>query len=150
MYRIRISKPPRRSIRRRARLSATIALTCTRRSLPARRQLGRGSSANRPPPNSIFNGITYNDFVLPFDLSYQVDVWGRVRRTVEAAREQAQASAADLATVNLSMHADLAIDYFQARSLDAEEQLLNSTVTQYEQVFGSDAKAVSREDCLRK
>ena len=75
-------------------------------------------SANRPPPNSIFNGITENDFVLPFDLSYQADVWGRVRRTVEAAREQAQASAADLATVNLSMHADLAVDYFQARSLD--------------------------------
>jgi NodT family efflux transporter outer membrane factor (OMF) lipoprotein len=92
-------------------------------------------SAHRPPPNSIFNGITYNDFVLPFDLSYQADVWGRVRRTVESYREQAQASAADLATVNLSMHADLAVDYFQARSLDAQEQLLNSTVKQYEQAL---------------
>jgi NodT family efflux transporter outer membrane factor (OMF) lipoprotein len=92
-------------------------------------------SAHRPPPNSIFNGITYNDFVLPFDISYQADVWGRVRKNVESYREQAQASAADLATVNLSMHADLAIDYFQARSLDAEEQLLNSTVKQYEQAL---------------
>jgi len=92
-------------------------------------------SANRPPPSSIFDGITYNDFALPFDFSYQADVWGRVRRTVESSREQAQASAADLATVNLSMHADLAIDYFLARSLDAEEQLLNSTVTQYEQAL---------------
>jgi NodT family efflux transporter outer membrane factor (OMF) lipoprotein len=90
------------------------------------------TSANRPPPSSTFNGISYNDFVLPLDLSYQADVWGRVRRTVESYREQAQASAADLATVNLSMHADLAVDYFQARSLDAQEQLLNSTVTQYE------------------
>jgi len=90
-------------------------------------------SANRPPPNSILNGITENDFVLPVDLSYQVDVWGRVRRTVESNRELAQASAADLARVNLSMHADLAIDYFEARSLDAQEQLLNSTVKQYEQ-----------------
>ncbi len=85
-------------------------------------------SSNRPPPSSTFDGVTYNDFVLPFDFSYQVDVWGRVRRTVEANRDQAQASAADLATVNLTMHADLARDYFQARSLDAEEQLLNSTV----------------------
>jgi len=92
-------------------------------------------SAHRPPPNSIFNGITENDFVLPVDVSYQADVWGRVRKNVESYREQAQASAADLATVNLSMHADLAIDYFQARSLDAEEQLLNSTVTQYEQAL---------------
>jgi NodT family efflux transporter outer membrane factor (OMF) lipoprotein len=93
------------------------------------------TSANRPPPSSTFNGITESDFVLPFDLSYQADVWGRVRRTVESYREQAQASAADLATVNLSLHADLAIDYFQARSLDAEEQLLNSTVKQYEQAL---------------
>src|SRR5438874_4193035 len=92
-------------------------------------------SNNRPPVSSTFDGITYNDFTLPFDVSYEADVWGRVRRTVESSREQAQASAADLATVNLSMHADLAIDYFLARSLDAEEQLLNSTVTQYEQAL---------------
>ncbi len=92
-------------------------------------------SAHRPPPSSIFDGITYNDFSLPLDFSYQVDVWGRVRRSVESSREQAQASAADLATVNLSLHSDLAIDYFLARSLDAEEQLLNSTVTQYEQAL---------------
>jgi NodT family efflux transporter outer membrane factor (OMF) lipoprotein len=92
-------------------------------------------SAHRPPPNSIFNGITENDFVLPVDVSYQADVWGRVRKNVESYREQAQASAADLATVNLSMHADLAIDYFQARSLDAQEELLNFTVKQYEQAL---------------
>jgi NodT family efflux transporter outer membrane factor (OMF) lipoprotein len=92
-------------------------------------------SAHRPPPNSIFNGITDNDFVLPVDVSYQADVWGRVRKNVESFREQAQASAADLATVNLSMHADLALNYFQARSLDAQEQLLNSTVKQFEQLL---------------
>jgi len=92
-------------------------------------------SSRRPPPNSIFNGITENDFTLPVDVSYQADVWGRIRKNVESYREQAQASAADLATVNLSMHADLAIDYFQARSLDAQEQLLNDTVKQYEQAL---------------
>ena len=92
-------------------------------------------SNNAPPPGSQFVGITYDDFQMPFDVSYEADVWGRVRKNVESYREQAQASAADLATVNLSMHADLAIDYFQARSLDAEEQLLNSTVTQYEEAL---------------
>jgi NodT family efflux transporter outer membrane factor (OMF) lipoprotein len=91
-------------------------------------------SANSPT-STILRGATYNDFVLPFNFSYQADVWGRVRTNVESYREQAQASASDLATVNLSMHADLALDYFQARSLDAEEQLLNSTVKQYEQAL---------------
>jgi NodT family efflux transporter outer membrane factor (OMF) lipoprotein len=84
---------------------------------------------------TISNGKTINDFVVPFDLSYQADVWGRVRRNVESYREQAQATAADLAVVNLSMHADLAVDYFAARTLDAEEQLLQYTVVQYEKAL---------------
>jgi NodT family efflux transporter outer membrane factor (OMF) lipoprotein len=93
------------------------------------------TSANRQPHSPTFNGISYNDLQIPFELSYQVDVWGRVRRTVESYREQAQASAADLATVNLSMHSQLALFYFQARVLDAEEQLLSSTVKQFEQAL---------------
>jgi NodT family efflux transporter outer membrane factor (OMF) lipoprotein len=95
----------------------------------------RNRISNNRPPSLATNGVTYNDFQIPLELSYEVDVWGRVRRTVESYREQAQASAADLATVNLSMHAELALDYFQARTLDAEEQLLNSTVTQYQQAL---------------
>jgi outer membrane protein TolC len=70
-------------------------------------------SSNRSPLSSTFDGVTYNDFVLPFDFSYEADVWGRVRRTVKSYREQAQASAADLDTINLSMHADVAMDYFR-------------------------------------
>jgi len=93
------------------------------------------TAANRQPHSAQFSGISYTDLQIPFELSYQVDVWGRIRRTVESYREQAQASAADLATVNLSMHSQLALFYFQARLLDAEEQLLNSTVTQYEQAL---------------
>jgi NodT family efflux transporter outer membrane factor (OMF) lipoprotein len=92
-------------------------------------------SANRQPRSSQFNGTTYTDLQIPFELSYQIDVWGRVRRAVESYRDQAQTSAADLATVNLSMHSQLALFYFQARMLDAQEQLLNSTVTQYEQAL---------------
>jgi len=92
-------------------------------------------SNNRPPQTSIFNGRTNTDLQLPIDLSYEIDAWGRVRSNVESYRALAQASAADLATVNLSMHAQLAMFYFQARSLDAQEQLLNSTVAQYEQAL---------------
>lgn len=72
------------------------------------------------------------DFVLPFDLSYELDVWGRVRRTVSAAREEAQATAGDLATVNLSLHAELAYDYFELRSADAQRKLLDDTVNTYQ------------------
>ena len=89
-------------------------------------------SNNRPPHSATFSGVTFNDFVLPLELTYEADIWGRVRRTVESSRAQAQASAADLAGVNLSMHANLAFDYFAARSLDAEEKLLQDTVVQYE------------------
>jgi len=92
-------------------------------------------SANRPPQGAPSNGVTSNDFQLPIELSYEVDAWGRVHKNVESYREEAQASAADLATVNLSMHAQLALFYFQARSLDAQEQLLQSTVAQYEQAL---------------
>ncbi|MGB8323703.1 MAG: efflux transporter outer membrane subunit [Candidatus Acidiferrum sp.] len=95
----------------------------------------RNRISNNRPASLATNGLTYNDFQIPLELSYELDVWGRVRRTVESYRAQAQASAADLAAVNLSMHAQLALFYFQARALDAEEQLLNSTVTQYEQAL---------------
>jgi NodT family efflux transporter outer membrane factor (OMF) lipoprotein len=92
-------------------------------------------SVNRQPNSGQFNGRTFTDLQIPFEWSYQIDAWGRIRRTVESYREQAQASAADLATVSLSMHAQLALFYFQARSLDAQEQLLNSTVTQYQEAL---------------
>jgi NodT family efflux transporter outer membrane factor (OMF) lipoprotein len=92
-------------------------------------------SNNRPPKSSTFDGLIFNDFVLPINLSYQVNAWGRVSKNVESYREQAQASAADLAVINLSLHATLAVEYFAARSLDAEEKLLKDTVAQYQQAF---------------
>jgi NodT family efflux transporter outer membrane factor (OMF) lipoprotein len=89
---------------------------------------------NRPPQRTL-EGITFSDFAFPLELSYEVNAWGRVSRNVEVYREQAQASAADVAVVNLSMHAGIAVDYFTARSLDAEEKLLRDTVTQYEKAL---------------
>ena len=75
------------------------------------------------------------DLVIPVDVSYEADVFGRVRHTVEAARADAQASAADLESVRLSLHAELAFDYFEMRTLDAEEQLLLSNVTSFERAL---------------
>ena len=88
-------------------------------------------SAHQPyfPPSLANNGT--GGFTLPFDLSYEVDLWGRVRRTVSASREEAQASAADLQTANLSLHAELAVDYFELRSADDQKQLLDNTVAAY-------------------
>lgn len=91
-------------------------------------------SSNRPLATSSISG-TMNDLVLPADMSYEPDVWGRVRRNVEAYRVGAQASFADLESVSLSLHAELATDYFQARELDAEAQLLDSTVASYQKAL---------------
>jgi NodT family efflux transporter outer membrane factor (OMF) lipoprotein len=89
------------------------------------------NSANAPyfPPQYANNGT--GNFTLPFDLSYEVDLWGKVRRTVNASREEAQASAGDLQTASLSLHAELAMDYFELRSADAQKQLLDDTVKAY-------------------
>ena len=88
-------------------------------------------SPNEPYfPKSVPANST-GSFILPLDLSYEVDLWGRVRRTVSASREEAQASAADLQTASLSLHAELAVDYFELRSADAQKQLLDDTVKAY-------------------
>jgi NodT family efflux transporter outer membrane factor (OMF) lipoprotein len=75
--------------------------------------------------------VNQGDFVLPFDLSYELDFWGRVRRSVAAAREEAQATAGDYETAKLSLQAELAMDYFELRSADAQKQLLDDTVKAY-------------------
>ena len=82
-------------------------------------------SNNRP---YFSNTRTTGDFILPFDLSYEVDLWGRIARTVTAAGEEAQATEADLQTASLSLHAELAVDYIELRSADAQQQLLDDTV----------------------
>jgi len=76
-------------------------------------------------------GVTrysFNTFVVPLQASWEPDLWGSVRRTVEQARANVEASAADLANVELSLHSELAIDYFQLRGLDTQKQLLESTL----------------------
>lgn len=72
-----------------------------------------------------------NNFDLEADLSYEIDVWGRVRNAVASARANQQASSADLAVLNLAIHAELATDYFTLRSEDTQQRLLDNTVADY-------------------
>jgi NodT family efflux transporter outer membrane factor (OMF) lipoprotein len=74
----------------------------------------------------------YNTFSIAGQAQWEPDLWGQVRRTVEQARANAQASAALLANVELSLRAELASDYFEMRGLDSQKQLLDNTVTDYE------------------
>jgi NodT family efflux transporter outer membrane factor (OMF) lipoprotein len=89
------------------------------------------NSANKPlvTPATKEN---YNDLILEGQGSWEPDFWGRVRRNVEATRENAQASAADMANVDLSLQAQMATAYFQLRGADSLIQLLDSTVKDLE------------------
>jgi NodT family efflux transporter outer membrane factor (OMF) lipoprotein len=88
-------------------------------------------SQHRPlvTPSTATN---YNDLILAGDGSWEPDFWGRIRRTVEAAHENAQASAADMANVDLSFQATMAADYFQLRGVDAQIKLTRATIADLE------------------
>jgi len=101
---------------------------------------GAAGSQNRASQNralaTSLSAVNYGDIQMPVvGVSYEPDLFGRIRRTVEEFRANAQASAGDVENVSLSVHAALAVDYFEARTLDAEEQLLNSTVSTYEKAL---------------
>ena len=87
---------------------------------------GTGTSGSRG------SGQAVTSFTLPLEVSWEPDLWGRVRRSVESNQAGAQASAADLVNVALSLQAELASDYFQLRSLDAQKKLLDDTVAYYQ------------------
>ncbi|WP_175160502.1 efflux transporter outer membrane subunit [Paraburkholderia fynbosensis] len=80
-------------------------------------------------------GLTLNDYLVQADASWEPDLWGRVSRSVEGAKAQAQASAADTQAVLLSMQAELATDYFELRGLDQERQLLDDTIKAYREAL---------------
>jgi multidrug efflux system outer membrane protein len=88
----------------------------------------RVTSRQLNPPGSVYPSYTGNNFQVPLDLSYEVDIWGRIRRSFEASAEEARASVADYETVLLTLKSDVAQDYFSLRSLDAEHDLLVRTV----------------------
>jgi NodT family efflux transporter outer membrane factor (OMF) lipoprotein len=84
---------------------------------------------------SAFGGSSSRDFLLTGDVSYEIDLWGRIRRSVTSARDEAQATAADLENARLSLQAELAFDYFELRSADAQQRLLNDTVKAFDEAL---------------
>jgi multidrug efflux system outer membrane protein len=89
------------------------------------------SSANGPRAGAGGTSTQTTDIQIPFDLSYEVDIWGRVRRSVEASTAQAQATAYDFEVVLQTLQADVAQSYFTIRSLDSQIQVLSRTVDLY-------------------
>lgn len=100
---------------------------------------------SRPSPGQ-FGGIagsnsssvavkSYMDYSLPFDASWEPDLWGRVRNSVRASVFAAQASAADVESVRLTEQAELAVDYYQLRAQDSLKQILDSTVLSYQETL---------------
>lgn len=95
-------------------------------------------STNQPYFNqqSAFAGANaVGDLSLPFSLNYEVDLWGRIRRSIEQAGDQAQATAADRENIRLSLHAELANDYIDLRAADAQQKLLAETVTAFQRAL---------------
>jgi NodT family efflux transporter outer membrane factor (OMF) lipoprotein len=130
-------------------LQANQSLAAARDRLSQARSLARVATADYFPqvtadPNAVrergsgnrpLNGLvqpvrpyTQNVYSLPFSLSYEADLFGRVRRNVEAANASLQSTAADLGNVQLVLTAELAADYFTLRELDAEYQVVQESV----------------------
>jgi multidrug efflux system outer membrane protein len=99
--------------------------------------VSRTREAQDRPNNGNTNGLaaTYNDIPVALTLGYEVDLWGKIRRSLESARALQQASSDDVRFVKLSIEVTTAIDYYSMRENDAEEQVLQLTIQQLQQAL---------------
>lgn len=96
------------------------------------------NASRQQSSNNVANPLNirhYGDILVAADFNYELDVWGRVRNSVAAAKSLAHASAADLALIDLSEHAELASDYFNLRSDDAKQRVLDQIVKVYQKAL---------------
>jgi len=91
----------------------------------------RNQLSSNEPLRPTTQPLNYWDFLIPVNISWEPDFWGGIRRQIESSAASAQASAADLATMRLSLQGMLAISFFQLRGLDLQAQLLRSTLDAY-------------------
>jgi multidrug efflux system outer membrane protein len=87
------------------------------------------TSANAPAPIPFpVPSFTQSQWTMPFDLSYEVDLWGKVKRSFESSQQLALGSVATHQTVLLGLQADVAMNYFELQSLDREIELLKRAI----------------------
>lgn len=115
-----------------------------------------GAGATRANINNAGTGATNTSTNYKVDIgaSWELDVWGRIRRSIENAKASAAASAADLANARLSAQGELASDYWQLRETDAEIALVTATVAAYQrnlQITQNryDARIAAKTDVLQ-
>jgi multidrug efflux system outer membrane protein len=131
---LRVSNPDLRAAFARFQQARALAGEARSAQFPT---LGANASAIRGrestyAPNTLGAGKTGNDFIADLNVAWEIDLFGRLRNMTAAANARAQASAADLGALNLSLQAELASDYFTLRGDDATVRLLEDAVAQYD------------------
>ncbi|MCC6489797.1 MAG: TolC family protein, partial [Candidatus Hydrogenedentes bacterium] len=106
--------------------TSTVASTSSSSGIGSLLSSAASSSSQEVSPIS-------NSYRIPFDLSYEIDIWGRVRRSYESARAQVRASEYDLEVVRQTLLADVAQNYFNIRSLDEQEEILDRNLAAYQE-----------------
>ncbi|HMG03517.1 MAG TPA: efflux transporter outer membrane subunit [Edaphobacter sp.] len=111
----------------------------TKSSLYPTVSLGAAASRNRisstrplRPSNAAQD---YWDFLIPLNISWEPDFWGRIRRQIESSSANAQSAAAELENTRLSLQGTLAVSFFQLRGVDLQAQLLRNTLDAYAQTL---------------